>query len=123
MIEVQAQIPAHHAPPFIELRKISIAPPKDKMDEKADDKPTVLQRFQMMKKPQSDEQSGLISYQLRFSVAQPSTMVIPDLFGEAPVATLRVEKLPVPEVTMRVATTLKDPWPDNIPLPLQITAQ
>ncbi len=114
MIEITARVPSQNSPPVIEL----FTPEVEGAAEQKPSEP--LQRFQML---QTAEDQGLTIYTLRFSLAQSADLYLDGLFGSHRVATVKVERLPIPQVVMSIRDKVKDPWPDNLPLPLIIEAQ
>lgn len=97
------------AAPSIELQ------PTDPSDAQKRSRPA--QTFQMSMDYGQDGRP--VGWVLDFTSTERVNLIIPSI-GDQPVAMLDIQSLPVPEVQLKIAATMQDPWPDNTPLPLDI---
>ncbi len=87
------------APPTIELRA-------------QENQETIYQTFQMSLQ-QVENRSF---YGIQFSIPSNSLLFVPDFIKDKPLAIITVEKLPVPEVTLKPEQPIQQPWPDDKPI-------
>lgn len=87
------------APPTIELRS-------------QDNQENILQTFQMSLQ-QVENRSY---YGIQFSAPSNSLLFVPDFTKDKALAIITVEKLPVPEVTLKPEQPIQQPWPDDKPI-------
>ena len=59
---------------------------------------------------------------IAFNVRETSELYVSTLSTNEPAATIKVLRLPVPQVSLGIQGERQDPWPDEQPLPLAITA-
>ena len=71
----------------------------------------------------SSVSDGVHQFRISFSVTNDVNIFIPSLYGNNKLASIQVKKLPVPEVSLRPMTDITEPWHDEKPLGLKITAQ
>ncbi len=60
---------------------------------------------------------------LMFSVGSNTVLYIPELYGNSPLAIFTLKILPLPKLSIELASPRKDPWPDHIPLKLKIAVE
>ncbi len=99
----------------VELRRVEVQPGEDE----------VFQSFRLGEDGiTSGSEEDTSSFRISFTATQPVRVVIPTISKDRSLAVIKVKSLPVPRVRLTVATELgEDPWPDDRPLPLRITAK
>lgn len=111
LVTVQISLPFSDEMPILELRRITSP------DE-------VYQSFQMQNS--REVESGKIIdrlFTLSFSLEHASNIVIPAFDSSVPIATIQIEKLPVPEIEIYVSEpNPSDPWPDEKPIKIRVQA-
>lgn len=87
-------------------------------------KDVVFQTFKMNTVGSSgSSQDGVFQYRISFAVTSDVDIFIPSLYGNNKLAGIQVKKLPVPEVSLEPMVTITEPWHDEKPLALKISAQ
>ncbi|NRA45943.1 MAG: hypothetical protein HRU09_13395 [Oligoflexales bacterium] len=85
----------------------------------------VYQTFKMntVGNHRASSHDGIFQYRISFAVTNDVDILIPSLYGNNKLASVKVKKLPVPEVSLTALTGITEPWHDEKPLALKITAQ
>ena len=113
LIEIKLSMPFSKTPPVLSLVKMN------------GDEKRVFQEFQMS--PVRDLTTGKIIdkyYQISFSTDNSVDVMIDQFSGSVPVASINIEKLPVPEITVEFfSKDRQDPWPDEKSILVDIEAQ
>lgn len=115
LIEVSVRSSALTLPPLF-LRDVEITPAPSPTSKKNSE--IKLQ----MNAEDHGQIAGKILYKSSFSVTQDTQIVLPSLFSQNPVAIILVEKTFEPKVQLSLNEKM-DPWPDDKPLPLDISLQ
>jgi hypothetical protein len=78
----------------------------------------VYQSFRMLPQRRNGD---LVRYSLKIVVQEPLDLYLSTISTTKPVATLKVKKLPVPEITIAFTTEpIEDPWPDDRPINISV---
>jgi hypothetical protein len=78
----------------------------------------VFQSFRLS--PQRGQEGELPVWSIAFAATDDVELYLPFLSKSSPVAEIKVRQLPTPKVRLEAVQKLKDPWPDDQPLPLRI---
>ena len=92
-------------------------------DLKADAGAVPYQSFQMSRQHNKPASQRLASYAISFAVTKDVRVTIPNIAGDATLATIEVKKPPIPQVSLQAVSKLTDPWPDDREVQLAISVQ
>jgi len=106
-----------HAVGFDDLNTIPVVELRTRAEDGAAES---LQNFQFLDQANT---SGKHNLQVTFTVGTNVELFVTSVDRARPLAILKVRALPIPKVTLSIGGTVKDPWPDEQPLPLQINVQ
>ncbi|MFW7382204.1 MAG: hypothetical protein ACOH5I_25615 [Oligoflexus sp.] len=81
------------------------------------------QSFRLTPSSMVDAREQGWTYNVSFAVPENSDIFVSTISANEPAARITVQRLPVPIVDLQVATDMRDPWPDDRPLPLMIFAK
>ena len=82
-----------------------------------------VQTFRLTAVGSDDPESESWLYKVSFNIQDDAEIFVSSLSASQPVASIQVQRLPVPEVHLDLAADMQDPWPDDQPLPLLIRAK
>jgi len=112
LTRIDTTLGASSRTPTVELRKTSASGLSE-----------VFQSFQMQESRGSTDSitGALRTWTVQVSISDSVDLVIPTTSNNV-LAKISVRQLPVPRVKLRASVPVTDPWPDDMPLPLEIEA-
>ena len=81
------------------------------------------QTFRLSPAKSEDAREAQWVHSITFNVEDDADIFLSTVSTEVPVATINVKRLPVPRVALKPTDELEDPWPDEIPLSLEIDVE
>ncbi|MBP9706053.1 MAG: hypothetical protein KBD78_00310 [Oligoflexales bacterium] len=103
--------------PVVELRELGFKADQTKKIPELD-KLKLFQSFRLSRNENLG--NGRVLYSIKFSVEKSVALIVPFLSENKPVAVLQLNTPPLPEVELSVLNQLRSPWPDHLPLNLNI---